>query len=77
MTSASSVLVESAAPAPAWPLAAPLPSLPARSDDLGAHGRRTLIGAVVAAHLVGGWALLQIDAVRQAVIEVAPVLMVD
>lgn len=77
MTTASPVFVESAPPpAPARALTAP-PLPPARGDELGPQGRRALIGGVVVAHLVGGWALMQIDAVRQAVIEAAPVLMVD
>lgn len=53
----------------------PLP--PARGDELGPLGRRVLVGGVVAAHLVGGWALMQLDAVRQVVAQVVPVLMVD
>lgn len=55
------------------------PHLPplARRDELGPQGRRVLIGGVVAAHLLGSWALMQVDAVRSAVREVAPVLMVD
>lgn len=53
----------------------PLP--PARGDEMGPLGRRVLVGGVVAAHLVGGWALMQLDAVRQAVAQVVPVLMVD
>jgi periplasmic protein TonB len=55
--------------------APPLP--PVRGDELGPGGRRALIGGVVAAHLVGGWALLQLDVVREAIKEAAPVLMVD
>lgn len=50
---------------------------PAHGDDLGPAGRRWLTGGVVVAHLVGGWALLQVDAVRQVVMEAAPPLMVD
>lgn len=49
----------------------------ASGDELGPLGRRALIGSVVAAHLVGGWALLQLDVVREAVAQVVPVLMVD
>ncbi|MFT7722306.1 MAG: energy transducer TonB [Roseateles sp.] len=76
MTSAAPLAVETASPAPQRPLLAPaLP--PARGDELGPNGRRALIGGVVVAHLVGGWALLQVDAVRSAVREVAPVLMVN
>lgn len=36
-----------------------------------------LVVGVLAAHLVGGWGLLQLDAVQQAVRDVAPVLMVN
>lgn len=36
-----------------------------------------MTGGVVAVHLVGGWALLQLDVVRDAVKQAAPVLMVD
>jgi len=50
---------------------------PPRSDELGPNGRRALVGGVVLAHLVGGWALLQLDVVRDAVREAAPVMMVD
>ena len=40
------------------------------------HGaRRLLTGGVLAAHVIGGWALLQIDSVRQAVVEVAPIMV--
>ncbi|KQW46782.1 hypothetical protein ASD88_09665 [Pelomonas sp. Root662] len=76
VTTASPVFVEPPPPAPAA-AAAQLRLPPARGDELGPQGRRALIGGVVAAHLVGGWALMQIDAVRTAVIEAAPVLMVD
>lgn len=76
MTTASSVLVESAPPAPARPLA--LPALPpVRGDELGPAGRRALAGGVVVLHLVGGWALMQVDAVREVVAQAVPVLMVD
>lgn len=54
-----------------------LPLPPARGDELGLFGRRVLVGGVVATHLVGGWALMQLDAVRQAVTQAVPVLMVD
>jgi periplasmic protein TonB len=54
-----------------------LPPPRASADELGALGRRALVGGVVAVHLVGGWALLQMDAVREAVAQVVPVLMVD
>lgn len=52
----------------------PLP-LDAPADELGPTGRRVLVVAVLAAHIGGGWALLQIDAVRQAVIEAAPIMV--
>ncbi|MDR7333344.1 energy transducer TonB [Roseateles asaccharophilus] len=76
MTSATPVIVESDSPAPQRVvMASGLP--PARGDELGPNGRRALIGGVVALHLVGGWGLLQVQAVRDAVREVAPVLMVN
>lgn len=77
MSTAPFVTVDSAPhrPAPARPGPVPLP--PPRGDELGPQGRRALIGGVLAVHLVGGWALLQVQAVRDAVREVAPVLMVS
>lgn len=50
-------------------------ALPAARDELGPAGRRWLTGGVLLAHLAGGYALLQVDAVRQAVIEVAPIMV--
>jgi periplasmic protein TonB len=44
-------------------------------DELGPTARRALTGGVLAAHVLGGWALLQVDAVRQAVIEAAPIMV--
>lgn len=69
------VLSETAPPAPA-----PSPrTLPAHAhpqvDDLGPLARRLLAGGVVAVHVIGGWALLQVDAVRQAVVEAAPIMV--
>jgi len=40
----------------------------AEQDELGAQGRRWLTGGVVLAHLVGGWALLQVAEVQEAVL---------
>lgn len=37
---------------------------------------RTLVATIAALHLLGGWALLQVPAVRQAVLDAAP-MMVD
>lgn len=76
VTSATTVLVEPVPATPARPL--PLPPPPrARGDELGPLGRRLLVGGVMAAHVVGGWALLQVSAVREAVAQAMPVLMVD
>ena len=47
-----------------------------RGDQLPSVARHTLVVGVLSAHLVAGWALLQIDAVRDAVKEAAP-LFVD
>ncbi|HEY1092670.1 MAG TPA: energy transducer TonB, partial [Burkholderiaceae bacterium] len=41
------------------------------------QGRALLTGGVLLAHLLAGWALLQVDAVRLAVQQVVPTLMVD
>jgi protein TonB len=49
---------------------------PPAASELPPAARRTLTAAVLAAHLAGGWALLQVDAVRAAVAQAAP-LMVD
>lgn len=70
---APSVAVDSPASAAVRPVALP----PARGDELGPQGRRLLVGGVVAAHLAGGWALLQLEVVRETLREAAPVLMVD
>lgn len=48
---------------------------PAPVDELGPTARRVLTGGVLAAHVLGGWALLQVDAVRQAVIAAAPIMV--
>lgn len=61
------------APRPAAP--APLLPQPGQADELGPTARRALYGGVLAAHVLGGWALLQVDAVRQAVVEAAPIMV--
>nr|WP_316641449.1 energy transducer TonB [uncultured Roseateles sp.] len=56
----------------------PLQMAPGRlelADELSPVARRCLSGGVLAAHLLGGWALLQVDVVRQAVIEAAPMMV--
>jgi len=50
--------------------------LSGRGDQLPAAARHTLVVGVLGAHLIAGWALMQIDAVRDAVKEAAP-LFVD
>ena len=52
------------------------PAAPARHDRLAPGPRNAVIGAIVVAHLAGGWAALQVPAVRQARAEAAP-LFVD
>jgi protein TonB len=47
-----------------------------RGDQLPSAARHTLVVGVLSAHLVAGWALMQVDAVRDAVKEAAP-LFVD
>jgi periplasmic protein TonB len=60
------------------PLPTPLPSLPLNGDhERGSPTtRRALVAGVLGAHVLGAWGLLQVESVRQAVGEVAP-LMVD
>ena len=43
-----------------------------RGDQLPPAARHGLVAGVLGAHLVAGWALMQIDAVRDAVTETAP-----
>jgi protein TonB len=45
-------------------------------DALGPGAKRVLLGTMLGAHLLAGWALLQMPAVREAAAEVAP-MMVD
>jgi protein TonB len=51
----------------------PLPAAPA--DVLGPNARRGLALGMLAAHLAAGWALLQIEPVRQALGTVAPIVV--
>ncbi|MEK8045579.1 energy transducer TonB [Ideonella margarita] len=46
-----------------------------RSEALPASGQRALGAGVVALHIAGAWALMQVDAVRQAVAESAPLMV--
>jgi protein TonB len=50
-------------------------TLPLGYDEAPPLARRTLVAGVLGAHLLGAWALLQVDAVRQAVGEVAPLMV--
>jgi protein TonB len=49
--------------------------MPRADDGLSPGARRALTAGVLVAHLLGGWALLQVDAVRQAVVEAAPIMV--
>lgn len=65
---------------PVTPPSAPRPpvaALPVHGpvDELGPVALRVLIGGVLGAHLIAGWALLQIDSVRQAVVDAAPIMV--
>ncbi|NDY93992.1 hypothetical protein G3A44_22635, partial [Ideonella sp. TBM-1] len=63
-------------PAPAATAPRPLPPRPAaRQDELGPLGRQALVGAAVVAHLAAAWGLMQLDGVRQAVTEAAPLMV--
>jgi protein TonB len=60
--------------APAHPTAAPLPLV--RPDESLARGeRRLLVAGVAGLHVLAMWGLLQVDAVRQAVHEVSPLIV--
>jgi protein TonB len=65
------------APRQAASPASGLPPLPlARAgQDLRVGERRLLIGAIAGAHLLGLWALFQVEAVRDAVREAVPVMV--
>ena len=69
-------IAASAAPAPS-PAVARLPPLPrgASSDALTPAQRRLMVAAIVAAHAAGVWGLMQIGAVREAVLEAAPMFV--
>lgn len=69
--------------APPSPAAPPTPRRATRRavhpgrghDELPPATRRALTAGIVAAHVAALWALLQVDAVRQAVAEVAPIVV--
>lgn len=45
------------------------------ADALGPSGRRALTAGVLATHLLGAWALMQVDSVRQALVDTAPIMV--
>ncbi|MEX8495114.1 energy transducer TonB [Sphaerotilus sp.] len=47
----------------------------ASPDALGPGAKRALLGTMLGAHLLAGWALLQVPAVREAASEVAPMVV--
>jgi len=53
----------------------PLPRRDERRDALTPAQRHAMVGAIVAAHAVGLWGLLQIREVREAVADVAPMFV--
>lgn len=61
----------------ARPLGSALPPLGRgrHADGLSATSRRVVVSGVVAAHVVGAWALLQVSAVREAVLVAAPMFV--
>lgn len=63
--------------ASAAPAVARLPPLPrgASRDALTPAQRRLMVAAIVAAHAAGAWGLMQIGAVREAVLEAAPMFV--
>lgn len=52
--------------------------VPLRSrDDLSPNAKRAVMVGMLGAHVLAGWALLQVPAVRQAVAETLPTMMVE
>jgi len=52
-----------------------LPSLKSSSETLSTMQRRAVVAAIVGLHLVAVWALLQVQAVRDAAVQAAPILV--
>lgn len=46
-------------------------------DDLSPNAKRAVLAGMVGAHVLAGWALLQVPAVRDAVTEAMPTMMVE
>lgn len=46
-------------------------------DELSPNAKRAVIAGMLGAHVLAGWALLQVPAVRQAVTEAMPTMMVE
>jgi protein TonB len=46
-----------------------------RSDGLSKGQMRAVIAAIVAIHVAGGWGVMQVPAVREAVLDVAPIFV--
>ena len=69
-------IAASTAPAPRVAVSV-LPPLPraGSGDGLTPAQRRVMIAAIVAAHAAGAWGLMQISAVREAVLEAAPMFV--
>jgi periplasmic protein TonB len=63
------------APLPAGRPAWPQPGRTRRDDGLTATQRRLMVAVIVAAHAAGAWGLMQLSAVRQAVLQAAPMLV--
>ena len=63
--------------APVGPSVHRLPPLDALSGgaELGPAQRRVVVAAIVALHLLAGWGLLQVQAVRDTALQVAPILV--
>jgi protein TonB len=60
---------------PARPVLPVLPVLPRAGDELTPRQRRLAVAGIVALHAAGFWGLMQVDAVREAVREAAPVFV--
>ncbi len=75
MTTAAT-LTSTMPPAPPTASTTLLATPPHSADPLGPAAKRVMVAGMLGAHLLAGWALLQVPAVRQAAGQLAP-MMVD
>lgn len=71
MTTAATSTAPTAVPALSTPRVIPVHSV----DPLGPAARRAMVAGMLGAHLLGGWALLQVPSVRQVAGPFAPIMV--